>query len=45
MAGRGPPYALTPMLVNAAVGIVAGGVVVAAVSVIPGLRGKPAAAH
>ena len=37
--------ALTPMLVNAAVGIVAGGVVVAAVSVIRGLRGKPAAAH
>src|SRR5690606_11618264 len=35
--------ALTPMLVNAAVGIVAGGVVVAAVSVIRGLRGKPAA--
>src|SRR5690606_7963009 len=37
--------AQTPMLGAAVAGIVAGGVVVALVAVIQGLRGKPAAAH
>ena len=37
--------ALTPMLLNAAVGIVAGGVVVAAVWLFRKMRGKPAVAH
>ncbi|MCR6663056.1 MAG: DUF808 domain-containing protein [Luteimonas sp.] len=37
--------AVTPMLSNAVVGIVAGGLVVAAVTLFKRLRGKPAAAH